>query len=132
MINIYLLDKGIGISEGKSVSAEAPVEFAFHGAPIDSVLINGKAHPAVKGRAVVHLGDLEGAVSVIARCSVTRRIYRCDSLYVADGRAIPMQSFTPAEFAAMAETAMAEVAALKPKIEKLEAAVYGIPLFGKE
>ena len=132
MINIYLLDKGIGISDGKAVSTEAPVEFVFHNAPVDSVLINEQMHPVVRGRALIHLNDLEGTVSVIARCSVTRRIYPCDSLYVTDGRAIPIQNFTPAEYVAMAEAADKATKLLLSKIEKLEAAVYGIPLFGKE
>ncbi len=132
MINIYILEQGVGVSDGKAVAASETVDIVFHGAPVDSVFVNERSYPVVKGRATIRTDGLAGLVNVTARNSVTRRAYLCDKLLFLDGHIIPMQRFTPAEYVVMTEAAMAAVKAVQTKIEKLEAAVYGIPLFGKE
>lgn len=131
-MKIYLLERGIGVSDGIAEKNEGTMEILFHGAPIDGVFVGGRLHPVVKGRATVRTDGLSGLVSVTARNSATRRIYACENLHFVEDIVIPIQHFTPTEYVAMAASAEAEVKECREKIKKLEAAVYGIPLFGKE
>ena len=127
-MTVYLLDKGVGVSDGLAVKNTGTLAIEFKGASVDGVLVGGKAHSVVGGLASIPTDGLEGVVNITARNGVTRRAYACDNLLFTDDLIIPMLNFTPAEYAEMAATAERTVAELAKKIEILEGAVFGIPL----
>ena len=127
-MTFYLLDKGVGVSDGVAVKNTGTLAIEFKGASVDGVLVGGKAYSVVSGLATIPTEGLEGVVNITARNGVTRRAYACDNLLFTDDLIIPMLNFTPAEYAEMAATAEKTVAELARKIEILEGAVFGIPL----
>lgn len=127
-MTIYLLDKGVGVSDGVAAKNTGTLEIEFKGASVDGVLVGGKAYSVVGGLASIPTDGLEGVVNITARNGITRRAYACDNLLFTDDLIIPMLNFTPAEYAEMAATAERTVAELAKKIEILEGAVFGIPL----
>lgn len=127
-MTMYLLDKGVGVSDGAAAKNTGTLEIEFKGASVDGVLVGGKAYSVVGGLAAIPTEGLEGVVNITARNGVTRRAYACDNLLFTDDLIIPMLNFTPAEYAEMAATAERTVAELAKKIEILEGAVFGIPL----
>ena len=127
-MTMYLLDKGVGVSDGVAVKNTGTLDIEFKGASVDGVLVGGKAYSVVGGLATIPTEGLTGVVNITARNGVTRRAYACDNLLFADDLIIPMLNFTPAEYAEMAATAERTVAELAKKIEILEGAVFGIPL----
>lgn len=131
-MTMYLLERGVGVSDGLATQNGGELVLTFKGATVDGVLVAGKLHSVVDGVAHIPTEGLSGVVNITARNGVTRRAYACDNLLIVDDLIIPMLNFTPAEYAEMASSAEARVAALAKKIELLENAVFGIPLFRKE
>lgn len=131
-MKIYLLERGDGVSDGVTVKNEGVLPLVFEGIPVDGVFVGGRFHPVTKGRAEIPTRGLEGLVNVTARNSATRRAYSCENLLFTEDIIVPVQRFVPSEYIAMAVHAEAEAETLRKKIKNLEAAVFGVPLFGKE
>ena len=131
-MTIYLLERGVGVSDAAAEPRSGTIELYFRGEPVDGVFVGGKLFPVVRGCAAVNLDGFDGVINVTARNSATRKVYTCENLLVVDDYIIPIQAFAPAEYVAMAAEAEQKVKELETKIKNLEAAVFGIPLFGKE
>ena len=130
-MDVYLLDRGIGVA-GESVECQGTLGLRFKGASVDGAYVGGRLYPVVNGLAEIPCEGMDGVIHVAAYNSVTRRSYDCGRILAVGDRMIPLVSFTPAEFAAMASEAEAGVRELTKKVKILEEAVFGIPLFGKE
>lgn len=129
---MYLLDRGVGVSDGVAVKNTGALDLVFKGEAVDGVFVGGKLYPVTKGSTQIDTEGLSGVVNVTARNGATKKAYACDSLHFVDDLIVPMIHFTPAEYAEMASAAEAKVAELDQKVKILEEAVFGVPLFRKE
>jgi hypothetical protein len=129
MIKIHVTEKG-GFSCGEAVPRGESLKLSFGGIHIDSVILGGHMYPVKNGIAVVDMHEyLTGVVSVIARNSITRRTYPCDSIEIGDDEIVPLMRFTPKQYIEAMDEMAARVKKLEDTVERLNVAVFGAPLF---
>ena len=131
-MKIYLLPRGIGVSDGKPCENDGSLSIELSGDTVTGIFVGDKYYTVVGGRVTICTDGLEGVVKITAYNRPLRRSWRCEDIYFMDDLVIPIPRMTPAEYVAMAATAEKMCADLSKKIENLEEAVYGVPLFGKE
>ena len=134
MIKIHVTEKG-GFSTGEAVPRGESLKLSFGGIHVDSVILGGHMYPVKNGLAVIDMHEyLTGVVSVIARNSITRKRYTCDSIEIGDEEIVPLMRFTTNQYIEAMDEMAKRVTALEDIVERLNVAVFGAPLFneGKE
>lgn len=131
-MTIYLLDKGIGVTDGLAIENEGALEINLKGSRVDCLYVGSKLIHVVDGVATVPTKGLCGVVSVVARNSITGSLYTCEDLFVDDGVIIPLARVSPAEYVAMADEAREVVKSMLHRLASLETAVYGLDIFNTE
>lgn len=131
MIKIHVTEKG-GFSTGEAVPRGESLKLSFTGIHVDSVILGGHMYPVKNGMAVIDMHEyLTGVVSVIARNSITRKRYPCDSIEIGDNEIVPLMRFTPKQYIEAMEEMAKRVTALEDIVERLNVAVFGAPLFNE-
>ena len=131
-MKIFLLPRRIGVSDGIPVHNSGTLRIELEGETVDGITVGGRYYSVVDGKVAISTAGLEGVVAVTAHYRPRRRAFRCEDLFFAEDLIIPVAHLTPVEYIAMAAKAERTAAALAEKVKKLEAAVYGLPLFGKD
>ena len=126
----YITEKG-GFSNGTSAPKSGTLELHFGGLPVDGVIVGGHMYPIRDKVATIDSGRLTGVVSVVARNSVTKHTYPCDSLDATGDDIIPIMRYTPAQYVELADALDMRVKKLEEAVDRLNAAVFGIPLFNE-
>ena len=126
----YITEKG-GFSSGESAPKGRVLELYFGGLPVDGVIVGGHMYPVRNKVATIESERLTGVVSVVGRNSVTKRTYPCDSLDATGDDIIPIMRFTPAQYVELADALAQKVRKLEETVERLNVAVFGIPLFNE-
>lgn len=127
-MKFYISEKG-GFSDGASAPKSGTLELHFGGLPVDGVIVGGHMYPIRSKVAIIDSERLTGAVSVVARNSVTKHTYPCDSLDATGDDIIPIMRYTPAQYVELADALDMRVKKLEETVERLKVAVFGAPLF---
>lgn len=131
-MKIHLLSRGCGVSDGAVAENRGSLPIEFSGAHIDSVFFSGRTYAVVDGKVNLPTDGLDGVHSLVAHNRAIRKLYTCEDLYFSPEGIVPLARFTPLEYVSMLDEADKTLLRLQEKIQKLEEAVFGIPLFRKE
>ena len=130
-MKFYISEKG-GFSDGVSAPKGGLLKLYFGGLHVDGVIVGGHMYPVRDKVATIDSERLTGVVSVVARNSITKRVYPCDSIDATGDDIIPLMRFTPAKYVELADTLAQKVKKLEETVERLEVAVFGLPLFERK
>ena len=131
-MRIYLLPSGIGVSDGLIVKNSGTLELELLGETADGIVAGGKHHAVIGGKVTLQTDGLTGTVPLTAHDRPRHRAFRCDALFFVEDVIIPIAQIIPTEYITMAAVAEQSIAALSLRLSKLESAVFGLDLFGKE